>query len=90
LHGGCSYGQARVRWFRLYCGRCSWDLEQACVRRFRLRMYCGRCSLALEQACVRRFRLRVYSLCMYYGRYLHVDGNLLFLRLYMYLWHSKR
>lgn len=53
-------------------------------------MYCGRCSLALEQACVRRFRLRVYSLCMYYGRYLHVDGNLLFLRLYMYLWHSKR
>ena len=69
MHGGCSYGQARVRWFRLYCGRCSWDLEQACVR---------------------RFRLRVYSLCMYYGRYLHVDGNLLFLRLYMYLWHSKR
>jgi len=87
LHGGCSYGQARVRWFRLYCGRCSRDLEQACVRRFRLRMYCGCCSRALEQACVRRFSLRV---C--YGRawerYLHVDGNLL--RLYMYLWHSKR
>jgi len=68
LHGGCSYGQARVRWFRLYCGRCSRDLEQACVRRFSLRVCYGRA----------------------WERYLHVDGNLLLLRLYMYLWHSKR